>query len=269
MNSDYWKAHSILLELFIENDYSISNKKLDLLFYFNLQTLIFKKRKVFIFGCRIEKLAISKWHGVAKVLGAVLGLCGAMAFTFFKGPPLYSNHHAHHLLDENTHSNKQWIKGSLLAIAGQLFYAMWLTMQAIHLFPFNSINNPILILILILINFIFDFIGSTSGTVSWEIETHLSAVCVQLLSRSSVRCRHGEACIFLEASLGHCSSLRCLLCGTPTPFFYSIPRCVYDYEWWINMLIVKNGLINFAGCDSDRDELLVASLGYTEERPCF
>lgn len=53
-----------------------------------------------------------------------------MAFTFFKGPPLYSNHHAHHLLDENTHSNKQWIKGSLLAIAGQLFYAMWLTMQA-------------------------------------------------------------------------------------------------------------------------------------------
>ncbi|KAH6800118.1 hypothetical protein C2S52_000582 [Perilla frutescens var. hirtella] len=82
---------------------------------------------------RIENLSISRWHGVAKVVGAILGLSGAMAFTFFKGPPLYStsaNHHAHHSFDENTHSKQQWIKGSLLAIAGQVFYALWLTMQA-------------------------------------------------------------------------------------------------------------------------------------------
>ncbi|XP_057795507.1 WAT1-related protein At1g43650-like isoform X1 [Salvia miltiorrhiza] len=80
---------------------------------------------------RIEKLSISKWHGVAKVLGAILGVSGTMAFTFYKGPPLFSNHHnAHHPFDQNTHSKHQWIKGALLAIAGQLFYAMWLTMQA-------------------------------------------------------------------------------------------------------------------------------------------
>ncbi|XP_042034836.1 WAT1-related protein At1g43650-like [Salvia splendens] len=52
-----------------------------------------------------------------------------MAFTFFKGPPLYSQS-AHHLFDEKPHSNHDWIKGVLLAIAGQLFYAMWITMQA-------------------------------------------------------------------------------------------------------------------------------------------
>ncbi|KAL1533501.1 hypothetical protein AAHA92_33382 [Salvia divinorum] len=81
---------------------------------------------------RIEKLSIKKWHGLAKVLGAVLGISGTMAFTFFKGPPLYpvSNHHAHHMFDEKTHSNHDWIKGALLAIAGQVFYAIWITMQA-------------------------------------------------------------------------------------------------------------------------------------------
>ncbi|KAG6390489.1 hypothetical protein SASPL_148224 [Salvia splendens] len=78
---------------------------------------------------RIEKLSITKWHGLAKVLGAILGISGTMAFTFFKGPPLYSQS-AHHLFDEKPHSNHDWIKGALLAIAGQLFYAMWITMQA-------------------------------------------------------------------------------------------------------------------------------------------
>ncbi|XP_057795508.1 WAT1-related protein At1g43650-like isoform X2 [Salvia miltiorrhiza] len=85
----------------------------------------------FVSSYGIEKLSISKWHGVAKVLGAILGVSGTMAFTFYKGPPLFSNHHnAHHPFDQNTHSKHQWIKGALLAIAGQLFYAMWLTMQA-------------------------------------------------------------------------------------------------------------------------------------------
>ncbi|KAL0438216.1 UNVERIFIED_CONTAM: protein WALLS ARE THIN 1 [Sesamum latifolium] len=39
---------------------------------------------------RIEGLAITQWHGVAKVLGAILGLSGAMVFTLYKGPPLFS-----------------------------------------------------------------------------------------------------------------------------------------------------------------------------------
>ncbi|KAK4429545.1 WAT1-related protein [Sesamum alatum] len=80
---------------------------------------------------RIESLSIIEWHGMAKVLGAILGLSGAMAFTFYKGPPLYSTHENHHSsFHDKIHTKQEWIKGSLLAIVAQLFYSMWLTMQA-------------------------------------------------------------------------------------------------------------------------------------------
>ncbi|KAK4429546.1 WAT1-related protein [Sesamum alatum] len=81
---------------------------------------------------RIESLSITQWHGMAKVLGAVLGLSGTMAFTFYKGPPLFSasKNDTHHLLDEKTRTKQEWIKGSFLAIAAQLSYAIWLTLQA-------------------------------------------------------------------------------------------------------------------------------------------
>ncbi|EYU17437.1 hypothetical protein MIMGU_mgv1a008849mg [Erythranthe guttata] len=82
---------------------------------------------------RIENLGIRKWHGMAKVFGTMLCLSGAMAFTFYKGPPLYSdssNPTAHNSSQNSTRSKQDWIKGSVLAISGQFFYAMWLTMQA-------------------------------------------------------------------------------------------------------------------------------------------
>ncbi|KAL0326058.1 UNVERIFIED_CONTAM: WAT1-related protein [Sesamum radiatum] len=78
---------------------------------------------------RIESLSITQWHGVAKVLGAILGVSGAMAFTFYKGPPLFSAsvNETHH---ETTHTKQEWIKGSFLSIASQVTYAVWLTLQA-------------------------------------------------------------------------------------------------------------------------------------------
>ena len=80
---------------------------------------------------RIESLDIRKWHGVAKVIGTIIGLSGAISFTFYKGPSVYhASSNAHHSFDEKPHSKHEWIKGALLAIAGQLFYAMWITMQA-------------------------------------------------------------------------------------------------------------------------------------------
>ncbi|KAI3464643.1 hypothetical protein Pfo_021306 [Paulownia fortunei] len=81
---------------------------------------------------RIENLAITQWAGMAKVLGTILGLSGAMAFTFYKGPPLYSgseNETTHHSFGK-THTKEEWVKGSLLSIAAQVIYSMWLTMQA-------------------------------------------------------------------------------------------------------------------------------------------
>ncbi|KAL0326060.1 UNVERIFIED_CONTAM: WAT1-related protein [Sesamum radiatum] len=81
---------------------------------------------------RIESLSITQWHGLAKVLGAILGISGTMAFTFYNGPPLYSSsrtHETHHSFHEKTRTKQEWIKGSFLSIAAQLSYAMWLTMQ--------------------------------------------------------------------------------------------------------------------------------------------
>ncbi|KAK4390976.1 WAT1-related protein [Sesamum angolense] len=81
---------------------------------------------------RIESLSITQWHGLAKVLGAILGISGTMVFTFYNGPPLYSSsrtHETHHSFHEKARTKQEWIKGSFLSIAAQLSYAMWLTMQ--------------------------------------------------------------------------------------------------------------------------------------------
>ncbi|KAL0360350.1 UNVERIFIED_CONTAM: WAT1-related protein [Sesamum radiatum] len=81
---------------------------------------------------RIESLSITQWHGVAKVLGAILGLSGALAFTFYEGPPLFSAsvNETHRSPHETTHTKQEWIKGSFLCIAAQLTYSVWLTLQA-------------------------------------------------------------------------------------------------------------------------------------------
>ncbi|CAA0810011.1 WAT1-related protein [Striga hermonthica] len=80
---------------------------------------------------RIENLAIRKKHGWAKVLGSVLGISGAMVFTFYKGPYLYSgsNNEAHNLI-ARSYSKEEWIKGSLLLLGSNLTWSIWLVMQA-------------------------------------------------------------------------------------------------------------------------------------------
>ncbi|KAK4390977.1 WAT1-related protein [Sesamum angolense] len=86
----------------------------------------------FVSSFGIESVAITQWHGMAKVLGTILCFSGAMAYTFYEGPPLFSasRNGAHHSLDEKTRSKHDWIKGSFLSIAAQVIYSMWLTMQA-------------------------------------------------------------------------------------------------------------------------------------------
>lgn len=81
---------------------------------------------------RIEKVGISERHGIAKVVGTILCVGGAMASTFYKGPPLFSPHHHQNTTTSATnhhHTKPEWIKGCFLCFAGQLTYAMWLTMQ--------------------------------------------------------------------------------------------------------------------------------------------
>ncbi|KAK4490190.1 hypothetical protein RD792_000847 [Penstemon davidsonii] len=82
---------------------------------------------------RMERLAITKKHGMAKVLGSILGLLGAMAFTFYKGPPLYSsskNELAYNSTSHTkTYSKEEWIKGSLILFAANSIWCIWLIMQ--------------------------------------------------------------------------------------------------------------------------------------------
>nr|XP_027092896.1 WAT1-related protein At1g43650-like isoform X2 [Coffea arabica] len=81
---------------------------------------------------RIESLSITQWHGMAKVLGAVTCLSGAMVITFYKGPALYSEYgkEASHN-SSRTYTKEEWIKGSLLMLGANLTWAIWLIMQGI------------------------------------------------------------------------------------------------------------------------------------------
>ncbi|XP_051123977.1 uncharacterized protein LOC127246576 [Andrographis paniculata] len=79
---------------------------------------------------RIENLDIRQWPGVAKVLGSLIGLCGTMIFTFYKGPSLFSTYHSSRANEaSNSVEREKWIKGSLLVIAGELCWSIWLTCQ--------------------------------------------------------------------------------------------------------------------------------------------
>ena len=90
---------------------------------------------------RIESLSITQWHGMAKVLGAVTCLSGAMVITFYKGPALYSEYgkEASHN-SSRTYTKEEWIKGSLLMLGANLTWAIWLIMQVLSLYFFFLIK---------------------------------------------------------------------------------------------------------------------------------
>ncbi|KAK3026696.1 hypothetical protein RJ639_041543 [Escallonia herrerae] len=78
----------------------------------------------------MEGLSITHYHGMAKMLGSVIVLSGAMVFTFIKGPPLYTvlqNEGLGH--SAKGRSTEDWIKGSCLQFASTLTWSVWLIMQ--------------------------------------------------------------------------------------------------------------------------------------------
>ncbi|KAG6384500.1 hypothetical protein SASPL_155680 [Salvia splendens] len=115
-----------------------------------------------------RKAEYNEMAWISQSIGRHFRHSGTMAFTFFKGPPLYSQS-AHHLFDEKPHSNHDWIKGALLAIAGQLFYAM-----------------------------VDHYAGSSPQPISRQTAPHHSAMRLQLPLVYALRCRRGEASFLLE-----------------------------------------------------------------------
>lgn len=84
----------------------------------------------------IERISIKKWHGIAKVLGSLVSLSGALVYTFVQGPPINLNWWSSSKGKEipspfvQYGSKSEWLKGSLLMLSANTTSSLWLIMQA-------------------------------------------------------------------------------------------------------------------------------------------
>ncbi|KAA8546563.1 hypothetical protein F0562_002698 [Nyssa sinensis] len=83
---------------------------------------------------RMESISIKQWHGVAKVLGSVVGVSGALVFAFVKGPPIkimnwYPDIHKQNPDISYDNSKVEWVKGSLIMLSANTAWSLWLIMQ--------------------------------------------------------------------------------------------------------------------------------------------
>ncbi|XP_059631553.1 WAT1-related protein At1g43650-like isoform X2 [Cornus florida] len=79
---------------------------------------------------RMERVSMKQWDGITKVLGCAVGLSGAMVYTFFKGPPIYSSMHKEVSKESTKYISKEdWIKGALFMLAANIAWSLWLIMQ--------------------------------------------------------------------------------------------------------------------------------------------
>ncbi|KAL2503728.1 WAT1-related protein [Abeliophyllum distichum] len=79
---------------------------------------------------RMESLSIKQRHGMAKVLGSAIGISGALLCSFVRGPPMYAENKTKILnLSEKHYSKADWLKGSLVMLAANITWSLWLIMQ--------------------------------------------------------------------------------------------------------------------------------------------
>ncbi|KAL6545776.1 hypothetical protein OROGR_009650 [Orobanche gracilis] len=88
---------------------------------------------------RLEKLGWTTSAGKAKIVGTLLGIGGAMLFTFYKGPVLNIGHTGINLLETTsshpkasaqTQGGHNLVLGLILALASCICYSLWLIIQA-------------------------------------------------------------------------------------------------------------------------------------------
>lgn len=75
-------------------------------------------------------------YGMAKILGSILSLCGAILFALVKGPPLefmkwYPANQEHHSSSSLTkaHSKGDILKGPLVMLSANTAWSLWLILQ--------------------------------------------------------------------------------------------------------------------------------------------
>ncbi|XP_052190934.1 WAT1-related protein At1g43650 isoform X1 [Diospyros lotus] len=86
---------------------------------------------------RLESISIKQWHGVAKVLGSMLCVSGALVFAFVKGPliklmnnyPTELSQGVSSSSSVKSSSKEEWVKGCLVMLLANTAWSSWLIMQ--------------------------------------------------------------------------------------------------------------------------------------------
>lgn len=85
---------------------------------------------------RMESVSVKRLHGIAKVLGSVVGISGALVFAFVKGPPLKFMSHESSISKESVETSLkssstrgEWVKGSLTMLLANTAWSLWLILQ--------------------------------------------------------------------------------------------------------------------------------------------
>ncbi|TXG60514.1 hypothetical protein EZV62_015087 [Acer yangbiense] len=94
---------------------------------------------------RMEVLKLKSVPGLAKLVGIVICMGGAVTLAFYQGPQftLFCHHHIFgHLttpqIEAHISSGKTWIKGCFLMIISNTFWGLWLVLQAIVMKSYPS-----------------------------------------------------------------------------------------------------------------------------------
>ncbi|KAJ7945291.1 WAT1-related protein [Quillaja saponaria] len=89
---------------------------------------------------RMEVLKLRTTPGIAKLVGIVVCMAGAATLAFYKGPhfEILSHHNQQHHGDHHVSSGKTWIKGCFLLLLSNIFWGLWLVLQAFILKGYPS-----------------------------------------------------------------------------------------------------------------------------------
>ncbi|KAG8640190.1 hypothetical protein MANES_13G032800v8 [Manihot esculenta] len=77
---------------------------------------------------RLEVVDVRNPRGIAKILGTLMALGGALILAFYKGTDMQSSHDAPIHVRSNP-AQQKWIKGSFLLAASCITWSMWAIMQ--------------------------------------------------------------------------------------------------------------------------------------------
>ncbi|KAF8405906.1 hypothetical protein HHK36_007984 [Tetracentron sinense] len=93
-------------------------------------------RRVLMSRSRIESISVEHLYGVAKVLGSIICISGALVFAFVKGPTIkFMNWYPtieNKVSDPSVvkcGSKMEWVKGSLIMLSANTAWSLWLILQ--------------------------------------------------------------------------------------------------------------------------------------------